>query len=106
MDQQNAWMDTGWTTNLANGQLYYLDKNGHPLTGWQRSLNGFWYYLQPGSDATAIGWKQINGNWYYFNPEETINGIKAKGAMFTGHQLIANRWSYFDQYGHWLGYEN
>ncbi|MDM8265316.1 BspA family leucine-rich repeat surface protein [Limosilactobacillus vaginalis] len=106
MDQQNAWMDTGWTTNLANGQLYYLDKNGHPLTGWQRSLNGFWYYLQPGSDAAAIGWNWINGHWYYFNPEETINGTKAKGAMLTGHQLIANRWSYFDQYGHWLGYEN
>ena len=106
MDQQNAWMDTGWTTNLANGQLYYLDKNGHPLTGWQRSLNGFWYYLQPGSDAVAIGWNWINGHWYYFNPEETINGTKAKGAMLTGHQLIANRWSYFDQYGHWLGYEN
>lgn len=106
MDQQNAWMDTGWTTNLANGQLYYLDKNGHPLTGWQRSLNGFWYYLQPGSDAAAIGWNWINGHWYYFNPEETINGIKAKGAMFTGRHFIDNRWNRFDLNGHWLGYEN
>jgi glucan-binding YG repeat protein/ribosomal protein L21 len=106
MDQQNAWMDTGWTTNLANGQLYYLDKNGHPLTGWQRSLNGFWYYLQPGSDAAAIGWNWINGYWYYFNPEETINGIKAKGAMFTGRHFIDNRWNRFDLNGHWLGYEN
>ena len=106
MDQQNAWMDTGWTTNLANGQLYYLDKNGHPLTGWQRSLNGFWYYLQPGSDAAAIGWNWINGHWYYFNPEETINGIKVKGAMFTGRHFIDNRWNRFDLNGHWLGYEN
>lgn len=106
MDQQNAWMDTGWTTNLANGQLYYLDKNGHPLTGWQRSLDGFWYYLQPGSDAAAIGWNLINGHWYYFNPEETINGIKAKGAMFTGRHFIDNRWNRFDLNGHWLGYEN
>ena len=106
MDQQNAWMDTGWTTNLSNGQLYYLDKNGHPLTGWQRSLNGFWYYLQPGSDAAAIGWNWINGHWYYFNPEETINGIKAKGAMFTGRHFIDNRWNRFDLNGHWLGYEN
>lgn len=106
MDQQNAWMDTGWTTNLANGQLYYLDKNGHPLTGWQRSLNGFWYYLQPGSDAAAIGWNWINGHWYYFNPEETINGIKAKGEMFTGRHFIDNRWNRFDLNGHWLGYEN
>ena len=104
-DPQTAYALTNWQD--INNHWYYFDPiNAWAQTGWQRSLNGFWYYLQPGSDAAAIGWNWINGHWYYFNPEETINGIKAKGAMFTGRHFIDNRWNRFDLNGHWLGYEN
>lgn len=104
MDQRNAWMSIGWATNINNNELYYLDGAGHPVTGWQRDGHGYWYYFQAGSYAAAIGWKCINGNWYYFNPEMTLNGVSARGAMFTGRHYIEGRWSNFDTNGHWTGY--
>ncbi|KRL26195.1 surface protein C [Limosilactobacillus frumenti DSM 13145] len=67
-DQDNAWMVTnGWGFNHDNGQRYYFDAAGHPMTGWLKSYDGTWYYFQPGSDAAlANGRYWIGGRQYSF----------------------------------------
>ena len=69
-DQNNAWMVTnGWGFNQNNGQRYYLDGAGHPMTGWLKSFDGTWYYFQPGSDAAlANGRYWIGARQYSFGP--------------------------------------
>ena len=47
---ENGNLITGFFTD-KDGTLYYLDKDGIMVTGWQL-IDGKWYYFNPVSDGT------------------------------------------------------
>ena len=58
---------------VIEGDTYYLDKNGSPVTGW-KVVNGTWRYFDE-TGKMQTGWQKINGSWYYFNG----NGVMQTG---------------------------
>lgn len=78
---KNSWLQD-------EGNYYYLDENGTPVTGW-RTVDGRSYYFLP-SGAMATGWYSISGkNFYFFND----------GSMATGWQRIEGNNYFFTPYG-------
>ena len=88
---------TGW--QKIKNDWYYLDpEDGHMWTGWQ-TIDGKMYYLTPGDNGSAkTGWQKIDNQWYYFDSKPSC-------AMLTGWQKIKNDWYYLDpEDGHmWTG---
>ena len=87
----------GW--QKIKNDWYYLDpEDGHMWTGWQ-TIDGKMYYLTPGDNGSAkTGWQKIDNQWYYFDSKPSC-------AMLTGWQKIKNDWYYLDpEDGHmWTG---
>ena len=87
----------GW--QKIKNDWYYLDpEDGHMWTGWQ-TIDGKMYYLTPGDNGSAkTGWQKIDNQWYYFDSKPSC-------AMLTGWQKIKNDWYYLDpENGHmWTG---
>ena len=79
---------TGW--QKIKNDWYYLDpEDGHMWTGLQQIENK-WYYLTPGDNGSAkTGWQEIDGKWYYFS-------AKPSCAALTGWQTIDGKRYYFD----------
>ena len=78
----------GW--QKIKNDWYYLDpEDGHMWTGWQ-TIDGKMYYLTPGDNGSAkTGWQEIDGKWYYFS-------AKPSCAALTGWQTIDGKRYYFD----------
>ena len=53
----------GWS--LEDENWYYMELDGHMITGWKK-LNGVWYYMNS-SGQMVTGRQDINGLRYYFN---------------------------------------
>ena len=47
---ENGYLITGFFTD-QDGTLYYLDKDGIMVTGWQL-IDNVWYYFNPSSDGS------------------------------------------------------
>ena len=79
---------TGW--QKIKNDWYYLDpEDGHMWTDWQ-TIDGKMYYLTPGDNGSAkTGWQEIDGKWYYFS-------AKPSCAALTGWQTIDGKRYYFD----------
>ena len=93
-----------------DGVTYYLDQNGHKLTGWQ-TIDGNRYYF--GMDGVYVtGWQTIDNKQYYFNEKgvmiavgwQRINGrlryLSESGEMLTGWQKLNGQQYYFDENGY------
>ena len=65
----------GWAQNGAN--RYYLDGNGHYLTGW--NVIAGQPYAFDASGALKQGWDRTSGKIYYF-----IDGISQSGTISDG----------------------
>ena len=69
-------------TNSKNAQLFYCDSLAYiePVSGWQKSQEGWSYYK---NNLRVTGWQQLKWskgtNWFYFN---------SKGIMLTGWQKL------------------
>ena len=95
----------------VNSDVYYLDDNGHMLTGWIKESEEYWHHAE--SDGRLDrGWKKINGYWYYFSDDQfcdmttgwiNINGkeyyLRSSGEMVTGWHKIDGNWFYFESDG-------
>lgn len=65
------------TWSRKNGQWYYYNGEGNPVTGWL-NLNNKWYFMD-GNGVMLTGWQNVgNGRWCYFTPN---NG-----------DMLANTW--------------
>lgn len=114
-DKDNGLVKSGWASR--NSTWYYMDGNGHPLTGWQ-FIDGETYYFQPYGTSTygaaLVGWHQIGGYWYRFNAQHDgryaamqkgwITLEKGRfyldpttGRMVTGLQTIGGEQYYFSE---------
>ena len=78
---KNSWLQD-------EGNYYYLDENGTPVTGW-RTVDGRSYYFLP-SGTMATGWQRISGSGYYFFSD---------GTRATGWQRIDGHTYYFSPNG-------
>lgn len=78
---------SGWQER--NGQYYYLDSSGRPVTGWL-SQDGVNYYFDS-SGVMARGWQKIGGEFYCFSDG---------GAMQTGWIDRVTQRLYLDYDGH------
>lgn len=83
---------TGWIKDI-NGKWYYLSSAGIMQTGWIKE-NERWYFLSQ-SGEMKIGWQYIDEDWYYFN--EKSDGYM--GAMKTGWLNYNGKWYYLNQDG-------
>lgn len=64
-----AHMDrSGWVQR--DGDYFYLDEKGDPVTGWLEEDGGR-YYFGPDS-AMVTGWQEIGGQRYYFSGSGTV----------------------------------
>lgn len=75
---------TGWIND--NGKIYYADKTGTYVTGWQK-INGNKYYFSKKTSVMYKGFKKISGSKYYFG--------KTSGKMYTGFARISGKRYYF-----------
>ncbi len=104
-------IDTGWQTDKATGQTYYIKTNGFPITGTAiindiaysfnsegvlqgvytgtLTVNGNLYYYENGSKYTN-GWYRSEGSYYYFGED---------GAAVVGTQVIDGIAYTFDSAG-------
>ena len=93
LDKDNGLVKSGWAS-YKNG-WYYVDDEGHPLTGW-RLIDGETYYFQPRQTSAygraLTGWQQIGGYWYYFN---TLHNGRF-GALLTGWVTVDDEKFYLD----------
>ena len=79
----NDWVE-------KNGEIYYHDEDGDPITGWF-VLEDNTYYLLPSKDgAMATGWTEIDDRTYYMNDD---------GHMLTGWQEIDGETYYLSDNG-------
>ena len=105
---KNSWLQD-------EGNYYYLDENGTPVTGW-RTVDGRSYYFLP-SGTMATGWQRISGSGYYFFSDGTratgwqrIDGhtycFSPYGVMLTGTQTIDGlRYDFQSIHGNLLRWE-
>ncbi len=105
---KNSWLQD-------EGNYYYLDENGTPVTGW-RTVDGRSYYFLP-SGTMATGWQRISGSGYYFFSDGTratgwqrIDGhtycFSPYGVMLTGTQTIDGlRYDFESTHGNLLRWE-
>lgn len=77
---------SGWWEE--NGERFYLDFHGNPLSGWQE-VEGETYYFQSGGNVLT-GWQTIDGERYYFGQS---------GAMARLWQDIEGNRYYFGEDG-------
>ena len=77
-------------TNWAeiNGQRYYLDSKGNPVTGLKKI--GRYSYFFDAQGVRQTGWQEYAGHLYYFNEN---------GEMQTGWKVIQGKTYYLDSYG-------
>ena len=97
----SGWVDCG-------GDRFYIDSQGHLLTGWQRidenwylfDSNGimhrgwYWngsayYYLDKSNGNMRTGWVLDLGSWYWLDPD-------SGGAMATGWKKVGQNWYYLN----------
>ena len=97
----SGWVDCG-------GDRFYIDSQGHFLTGWQRidenwylfDSNGimhrgwYWngsayYYLDKSNGNMRTGWVLDLGSWYWLDPD-------SGGAMATGWKKVGQNWYYLN----------
>lgn len=97
----SGWVDCG-------GDRFYIDSQGHLLTGWQRidenwylfDSNGimhrgcYWngsayYYLDKSNGNMRTGWVLDFGSWYWLDPD-------SGGAMATGWKKVGQNWYYLN----------
>ena len=77
--------EAGWYVD-NNGDIFYIGKDGNPLTGWQQFGS---YWLRFGSDGAAIkGWTSDDGVWYYCD--------KTTGVMVTDNPVEGAYWAASD----------
>ncbi|MCF0105255.1 MAG: hypothetical protein HUJ53_00680 [Holdemanella sp.] len=76
------------------GKYYYLDENGHMVTGWNKRDDK--WYLYNASGAQVFGWYKENGYWYYLN--ENRNGAMLSETMFYDNDY--QKMYLFDKDGH------
>ncbi|MFJ5716004.1 S8 family serine peptidase [Neobacillus sp. NPDC093127] len=76
----------GW--QKENGQWFYYDGNGNPVTGWLND-SGKWYYMN-GKGIMLTGWQYVGGTWYY---------LQSSGAMQTGWLNSGGTWYYLTKSG-------
>ena len=74
------------------GSLYYFDKDGLMVTGWQK-IHEDWYCFAK-SGRMLFEWQKIGGSWYYLHPED--------GSMVTGYKKIGGKMYRFADSGHML----
>ena len=97
---------SGWKEK--DGNLYYLNEKGDPLTGWQEIDGNRIYFAADG--ALASGWQEIEGSRYFLNENgaplsgwQEIAGsryyLDASGAMVTGWLDTAEGRFYFNENG-------
>lgn len=89
---KNTWL-------LADGSIYFTDKNGYRVTGWKKYKKSR-YYLDEEDGRLTVGWKVADGEKYYFS--------KNTGAMLAGWQKIGKKQYYFSEEGKlqknmWIG---
>ena len=80
---------SGWTEQ--DGNRYYLNEEGEPLTGWQQLEGRTYYFSVTGVQHT--GWLEEDGQRYYCNPA---------GGLLTGWQTISGHVHCFDDQGRLL----
>ncbi len=98
----------GWLQE--NGQVYYLDAQGNPFTGWQ-TLEGKRYYFDPSqAGAMTTGWLNLEDQTYYLDAQGvlqigwiTVAGqryyMRRDGSMHTGWLADQQGKAYFSQDG-------
>ena len=77
---------SGWTQE--DGNWYYLDEKGDPVSGWMTLEKGIYYFSVDGKPHT--GWLDDGDNRYYFDKG---------GVMVTGWQTIQGEKYCFDAQG-------
>ena len=116
-EQGEEQTKTGW--NEIDGNWYYYDSKGVPVTGWFTTgrywyftnedgimqtgwvqYGKFWYYLDA-NGRMATGWIKDGRSWYY---------LKENGRMATGWVQDGNDWYYLTSTGRmktsWLEYRS
>lgn len=108
---QSGWKD-------LDGQLYYLDYYGKPVTGWQ-TVDDKTYYFDPETGKLHTGWLEQENCSYYLTCDGIHTGwleeadglyyLDETGVMQTGWQTVDGTRYYFDETGTafsgWLEYE-
>lgn len=115
----NAWrffgkdgkLDTEKTGQQKIGDsIYFLDKDGKALTGFQETDGGKYYFGEDGKRQNITGWKVIENKMYYFNQNFQVDNSKANGwvkaentwyyfksgTMQTGWQKVGKSWYYME----------
>ena len=79
---------SGWNYD-DDGNSYYHDEDGDPITGWQE-LDGIRYYFHPGSGIMATGWLNLDDGRYY---------LDSNGFLQTGWHVIDGKTYCLDDSG-------
>ena len=100
---------SGWA-HAKSGDVYYLDWEGVPQTGW-KTIEGRQYYFDPMRQGSmAKGWLEIDERWYYFDDSGVVQTgwldlmgsrfyLCGDGTMATGWQTVDNGQYFFDDEG-------
>lgn len=99
---------SGW--KVRDGQHFYLNGDGDPLTGWQ-TLDGSQYYFDPASGAMQTGWLTLSDGTYYLDPDGTMRTgwhtedgercyLLADGRLATGWLELDGSRYFMDASGH------
>ncbi len=90
----------GWWDR--DGQRFYLDAQGRPLTGWQEIEEKTYYFDQDGVMQT--GWLTVEGKRYYLRPEGhmakgrvEIDGVNRYFTSTGAPVLLVNPWNYIPE---------
>lgn len=95
--------------NKIDGQAYYFDENGRPVTGW-RYLDNKWYYFDY-QGIMQTGWQYVADRWYYLNSSGAMlnngwNWINGRCYYLNANGMMAsNTWIdayYVDATGAWV----
>ena len=77
--------EAGWYID-NNGDVFYIGKDGEPLTGWQE-FSGYWFHF--GEDGAAIkGWTKYGDTWYFC--DETIGVVTTNSPVQGKYWADAN----------------
>lgn len=100
---------SGWSRSKS-GDVYYLDWEGYPQTGW-KTVDGSLFYFDPlRQGAMAKGWLKIDEKWYFFDDSGTMQTgwldllgsrfyLCEDGTMAIGWQEVDEGQYYFDDEG-------
>ena len=61
----------------ASGKKYYLEADGHMITGW-KTLDGGWRYFDA-SGEQATGWRAVDGSWYFMADNDRADRLAGDG---------------------------